>query len=135
MLRQLDQRMTGDLTVTLLWDSETNVVLLSYEDDQEADGSFRCVVEPSKARFAFVNPLGFKSGLSRRSETTATVTWRPAPRMSLADGLYGEVFADPCVMDEPGGFSAGATLGDNRTLMTAICGFWLICVLFCLITG
>jgi hypothetical protein len=58
MLRQLDQRNTAGITVTLEWDSETDQVLVRCEDEDTDGQPLLCYpVDPHDARFAFLHPF------------------------------------------------------------------------------
>jgi len=58
MLRQLDQRNSAGLTITLQWDSETDQVSIRCEDGHTGDEPLLCYpVEPREARFAFLHPF------------------------------------------------------------------------------
>ena len=58
MLRQLDQRNSSGLTITLQWDSETDRVFIQCEDKQTGNEPPLCYpVEPREARFAFLHPF------------------------------------------------------------------------------
>jgi hypothetical protein len=60
MIRQLDQRQTVGLTVTLEWDSETGQVLVRCEDGGSLDRPPVCfVVAPRDARSAFLHPFAY----------------------------------------------------------------------------
>ncbi len=58
MLRQLDQRNTAGLTITLEWDPETDQVLVRCEDEHAGGQPVLCYpVDPRDARFAFLHPF------------------------------------------------------------------------------
>jgi hypothetical protein len=58
MLRQLDQRSSAGMTITLEWDSETDLVWVRCEDEHTVDKPLLCYpVEPRDARFAFLHPF------------------------------------------------------------------------------
>jgi hypothetical protein len=60
MLRQLDQRESDGVTITLEWDPETNHVQIRCEDEQMPEPLLLCYpVEPRDARLAFLNPFAF----------------------------------------------------------------------------
>jgi hypothetical protein len=68
MLRQLDQRNSAGLTITLEWDSDTDQVLVRCEDEHTGDQPLLCYpVEPTEARFAFLHP--FTASPLRESES------------------------------------------------------------------
>ena len=57
MLRQLDQRESDGVTITLEWDSDTGDVLVRCEDSGARARRSRCSrVEPQQARYAFLHP-------------------------------------------------------------------------------
>jgi hypothetical protein len=58
MLRELDQRTSHGLTITLQWNSETDRVLVRC-DDEDAPGPplLSYPVEPHDARYAFLHPF------------------------------------------------------------------------------
>lgn len=61
MLRQLDQRNTAGITITLEWDSETDQVLVRCEDEHTDAQPLLCYpVDPHDARFAFLHPFAAK---------------------------------------------------------------------------
>ena len=57
MLRELDQRESDQLTVTLEWDPETHDVWVRCEDHRSPEESFTFWVEPRNARYAFLHPF------------------------------------------------------------------------------
>jgi hypothetical protein len=58
MLRELDQRKGGGLTVTLEWDSETGDVQVRCEDEHSSDRPLLCYrVRSCDARRAFLHPF------------------------------------------------------------------------------
>ena len=58
MLRQLDQRNTAGMTITLEWDSATNRVFVTCVDGLAGHEPLLCYpVEPRDARFAFLHPF------------------------------------------------------------------------------
>jgi len=60
MLRQLDQRHSDGLTVTLEWDSDTGGVQVRCEDERLPDRPpLRFVVPPPEARTAFLHPFAY----------------------------------------------------------------------------
>jgi hypothetical protein len=68
MLRQLDQRNTAGMTITLEWDSATNQVLVTCVDGHAGHAPLLCYpVEPRDARSAFLHPFA----ATRLSESRA----------------------------------------------------------------
>jgi hypothetical protein len=60
MIRQLDQRQTAGLTVTLEWNSETGQVLVRCDDGRSPDRPPVCfAVPPRHARSAFMHPFAY----------------------------------------------------------------------------
>ena len=57
MLRELDQRHSDQLTVTLEWDPSTDDVWVRCEDHRSPEDSFTFWVEPREARHAFLHPF------------------------------------------------------------------------------
>ena len=57
MLRELDQRHSDQLTVTLEWDPDTDDVWVRCEDHRTPEDSFTFWVEPRDARHAFMHPF------------------------------------------------------------------------------
>ena len=58
MLRQLDQRDTAGMTITLEWDSETDQVSVRCEDERTDAHALLCYpLAPHDARFAFLHPF------------------------------------------------------------------------------
>lgn len=57
MLRELDQRRSDQLTVTLEWDPDTGDVWVRCEDRRTPEDSFAFWVEPRQARHAFLHPF------------------------------------------------------------------------------
>jgi len=57
MLRELDQRHSDSLTVTLEWDPDTDDVWVRCEDHRGPEESFTFWVEPRDARHAFLHPF------------------------------------------------------------------------------
>lgn len=58
MVRQLDERHHGGLTVTLEWDSATDRVQIRCEDERAPDCPPLCFrVDPPDARRAFLHPF------------------------------------------------------------------------------
>lgn len=58
MFRELDQRISDGLTVTLEWEPDTGTVWISCEDHRTPKAlSMRYAVEPSDARHAFIHPF------------------------------------------------------------------------------
>jgi hypothetical protein len=57
MFRQLDQRHSDQLTVTLEWDPDSGDVWVRCEDHRRPEESFTFWVEPHKARHAFLHPF------------------------------------------------------------------------------
>lgn len=134
MLRQLDQRTTDGLTVTLLWDSEADIVLLWCENERTSAGAFRCVVEPSEARMAFLNPVALQRATARQSGSTPpTTSLAPLPPGREADP-YGEIVVVPFDGYEAGGFAAEIPCHDNECPGAFLYTLWLLCVVFVIIT-
>jgi hypothetical protein len=57
MFRQLDQRESAGVTVTLEWHPITGDVQLRVFDHVSPEGSFTCLVDPRDARRAFLDPF------------------------------------------------------------------------------
>jgi hypothetical protein len=57
-LRELDQRSTNGLDVTLLWSRRTGSVFVCVEDGPAGDG-FHFAVDPADALEAFRHPYGY----------------------------------------------------------------------------
>jgi len=57
MFRELDQRHSHHLTVTLEWDPDTDDVWIRCEDHRSPEESFTFWVEPGDARHAFLHPF------------------------------------------------------------------------------
>jgi hypothetical protein len=57
MLRELDQRHSDQLTVTLEWDPDTGDVWVRCEDHRHPEESVTFWVEPRNARHAFLHPF------------------------------------------------------------------------------
>jgi hypothetical protein len=70
-LRELDQRSSGGLEVTLLWSERTGSVFVCVEDEQTNTG-FHFAVDPADALEAFDHPYAYRPGgvhaLPRRTE-------------------------------------------------------------------
>ena len=60
MFRELDQRISDGLTVTLRWESDTGTVWISCEDQRTPNPLSICyAVDPSDARRAFIHPFAY----------------------------------------------------------------------------
>jgi hypothetical protein len=60
MLRQLDQRESDGLIITLEWDPDTDRVQVRCEDEHMPDPVLLCYpVEPGDARIAFLHPFAY----------------------------------------------------------------------------
>jgi hypothetical protein len=60
MFRQLDQRDSGRLTITLEWDPASGDVQLRCEDRCSPLESFAFTVDPRDARLAFMHPFALR---------------------------------------------------------------------------
>ena len=60
MFRELDQRHSDRLTVTLEWDPATGNVQVLCEDRCSPEASFAYLVDPRDARLAFLHPFGLR---------------------------------------------------------------------------
>jgi len=69
-LRELDQRSSNGLEVTLLWSERTGSVFVCVEDEQLKNG-FQFAVDPADALEAFRHPYGYsRSGVRRLPRRT-----------------------------------------------------------------
>jgi hypothetical protein len=60
MFRELDQRHSDGLTVTLEWDATTGHVRVRCEDRRSPEESFSYLVDPTDARLAFLHPFALR---------------------------------------------------------------------------
>jgi hypothetical protein len=60
MFRQLDERHSAQLTVSLEWDSATGDVQVRCEDHDSPEDSFFYLVDPESALFAFLHPFALR---------------------------------------------------------------------------
>jgi hypothetical protein len=60
MFRQLDERHSDGLTVTLEWDATTGEVRVRCEDRHSSEESFSYPVDPENARLAFLHPFALR---------------------------------------------------------------------------
>jgi hypothetical protein len=82
MLRQLDQRNTAGMTITLEWDSATNRVFVTCVNGHAGHEPLLCYpVEPRDARFAFLHPFA-ATGLSESRSVEESPT-----RYAIGDWL------------------------------------------------
>ena len=94
MLRELDQRHSDQLTVTLEWDPDTDDVRVRCQDHRSPEESFTFWVEPRDARHAFLHPfvacpvdrdlIERRDRLASGGEARATRSRRPWRRRSGA---------------------------------------------------
>ena len=85
MFRELDQRQSDQLTVTLEWNPTTGNVQVLCEDRCSPEASFAFLVDPRDARLAFLDPFALRpsSGDSGRpvsspghGKVAGTKRWR-----------------------------------------------------------
>lgn len=98
MLRQLDQRQSDGLTVTLEWDATTGQVWVRCEDWRSPEESFSYLVGPDRARLAFLHPFAMRPSSqelqrspsspvnSQRTDTNRRRRWRDQRPATEADG-------------------------------------------------
>ncbi len=60
MFRELDQRRSGQITVTLEWEPATGNVQVRCEADGPAEETFRYSVDPREGRRAFLHPYALR---------------------------------------------------------------------------
>ena len=91
MFRQLDQRHSDGLTVTLEWDATTGDVRVRCEDRRSPEESFSYPVNPGDARLAFLHPFALRpSSQEHQSPASSPDTpqgaeanrWRPRRRQA-----------------------------------------------------
>jgi hypothetical protein len=66
MFRELDQRQSRQMTVTLEWDPATGVVQVRCEDHRSPKQGFRYSVDPRDARLAFLHPFALRPSRDAR---------------------------------------------------------------------
>jgi hypothetical protein len=85
MFRELDQRQSQQISVTLEWDPATGVVRVRCENDRSPEQGFTYSVDPRDARLAFLHPLALRpSGEARepsvsradQRQSTGRTRWR-----------------------------------------------------------
>ena len=71
MFRELDQRHSDRLTVTLEWDSATGNVQVLCED-RCSEASFAYLVDPREARLAFLHPFALRPSREDRNRSVSS---------------------------------------------------------------
>jgi hypothetical protein len=91
MFRQLDQRHSDGLTVTLEWDATTAGLRVRCEDRRSPEESFSYPVNPDDASLAFLHPFALQpSSQEHQSRASSPDTpqgaeanrWRPRRRQA-----------------------------------------------------
>jgi hypothetical protein len=121
MLRELDQRRSAGLVVTLEWDSDTDTVSVRCEHEHSDVQPLCYPVEPHDARRAFLHPFGF--GTAGHHHASFRQDDHPAIPDSDCDSHGGDDL-EPYDERIPPAAAAVTAL---------ICGWWLICFLLLLV--
>jgi hypothetical protein len=104
MFRELDQRRSGGITVTLEWDPATGDVQVRCDADDLHEESFRYSVDSGDARLAFLHPFALRppgrerdlavEGRERGGTPAGTKPWRRWFR-GRTDATSGGAFGEP----------------------------------------
>jgi hypothetical protein len=72
MFRELDQRHSHGLTVTLEWDPATGNVQVLCENRHSPEASFAHLVDPKDARHAFLHPFALRPSRGDSDQSVST---------------------------------------------------------------